>query len=30
MANTSVVYARINSDIKQGGEAVLADLGFSP
>lgn len=30
MANTSVVYARINSDIKRGGEAVLAELGISP
>lgn len=30
MANSSVVYARINSEIKQGGEAVLAELGISP
>ena len=30
MANTSVVYARINSDIKKGGEAVLEELGISP
>ena len=30
MANTSVVYARINTDIKRGGEAVLEELGISP
>ena len=30
MANTSVVYARINSDIKRDGESVLAELGISP
>lgn len=30
MANTSVVYARINTDIKQGAESVLAELGISP
>lgn len=30
MSNTSVVYARINSDIKRGGEAVLEELGISP
>ena len=30
MANTSVVYARINSDIKREGESVLEKLGISP
>lgn len=30
MANTSVLYARINTDIKAGGEAVLKELGISP
>ena len=30
MANTSVVYAHINTDIKQGAEAVLEELGISP
>ena len=30
MANTAVVYARINADIKREGESVLAQLGVSP
>ena len=30
MAGTSAVYARINSDLKQEAETILAQLGISP
>ena len=30
MAGTSAVYARINSDLKQEAESILATLGISP
>lgn len=30
MANTSAVYARIDSDLKQSAESILAKLGISP
>lgn len=30
MANTSPVYARINTDLKDNAEKILAQLGISP
>ena len=30
MANTSVVYARIDTDLKNNAEAILSKLGISP
>ena len=30
MANTSVVYARIDTDLKEGAEHILSRLGISP
>ena len=30
MANTSVVYARIDSDLKENAEGILSQLGISP
>ena len=30
MANTSVVYARIDTNLKENAEAVLSQLGISP
>ena len=30
MANTSVVYARIDSDLKNHAEGILSQLGISP
>lgn len=30
MAKTSVVYARVDADIKKGAEEILAQLGISP
>ena len=30
MASTSAVYARINSDLKQEAETILAQLGITP
>ena len=30
MANTSAVYARIDTDLKDNAEAILAKLGISP
>lgn len=30
MANTSVVYARIDTDLKEGAESILSRLGISP
>lgn len=30
MANTSAVYARIDTDLKKGAEEILAQLGISP
>ena len=30
MANTSVVYARIDSDLKENAEGILSQLGITP
>ena len=30
MANTSVIYARIDSDLKDNAEGILSQLGISP
>ena len=30
MANTSVVYARIDTDLKENAENILSQLGISP
>ena len=30
MANTSAVYARIDTDLKENAESILAKLGISP
>jgi DNA-damage-inducible protein J len=30
MANTSAVYARIDTDLKENAESILAQLGISP
>ena len=30
MASTSAVYARVDTDLKQSAEAILAQLGISP